>query len=79
MNAGLYVGCKCNADGLEGFVDATSQALHTNRRAECNQGHNQGVFDQVLTHFLLDQGAESNNEMKESNLHCLGFLGTELP
>jgi hypothetical protein len=28
---------------------------------------------------LLDQGAESNNEMKESNLHCLGFLGTELP
>jgi hypothetical protein len=60
-------------DVRESSVNATGQELHADNCAECDQGHDESVLDQILTFFPSHQRLESEIHLDHEIIHCCEF------
>lgn len=57
-------GGECAADGREGAIEAAGDGLHASGGSKCDQSNSQGVLDQVLAFFAMNEvlNLETKNE-----------------
>ena len=54
-------------------VEAAGKELHAGDCAECDQGHDERVLDQILTFFPSHQRLESEIHLDHQIIHCCEF------
>jgi hypothetical protein len=65
---------KNNANLTEGTIQAASQATHSGRSCEGNQGKNQKVFHQTLASLIFVQAGKGIQNKNHHGCSLLGIL-----